>query len=112
MKVVFPKRKVKAMGPGVKAVDVPRLHIGFNEDDIPMWDQLPFQGKGGKLAYAGGAMIVIHEYEDDIHILIIKSHTGKRNRRIGEVRVIDETHTAEVIIETPSSARGSKEKGP
>jgi len=99
MNVLFPKRRVKGMGPGIKSVEVPRLHIGFNEGDIEMWDELPFAGKDGKLAYGGGAVIVVQEHPDSIRILIVKSHTGSRNSEIGEVRVIDGKHTAEVIID-------------
>lgn len=106
MNVLFPKCKVKGMGPGVKSVEVPRLHIGWNEEDIKMWSALPFQSDDGKLAYNGGAVIVIREKPDDIRILIIKSHTGKKNSKIGEVRVIDDTHTTEVIIDNPKKGSG------
>ena len=95
----WPKPKRHGMGPGVMSVEAPRLHIGWNEEDIPMWDAFPFQSNDGELAYNGGAVIVIHEYSDDIRIMIIKSHTGSKNSQIGEVRVIDDTHTTEVIID-------------
>jgi len=100
MNIHFPRCKVKGAGPGVKSVEVPRLHIGWNEEDIPMWGAFPYQGDDGELAYNGGAVIVIHEYPDNIRILIVKSHTGKRNSKIGEVLVIEDTHTTEVIIDT------------
>lgn len=100
MKVLFPKRRVKRGG-GVKSVDVPSLHIGFNEEDSEMWGKLPFQDEDGELAYGGGAVVVIHEDAGNISILIIKSHTGSDSSQIGEVQVIDDTHTTEVIIDDP-----------
>lgn len=99
MNICFPKGRVKRRGPGVKSVEAPRLHIGWNDEDIPMWDAFPYRGGDGKLAYKGGAVIVIHEYPDNIRISIIKSHTGRKNSKIGKVRVIDDTHTTEVIID-------------
>jgi hypothetical protein len=101
MNVFYPKRRSNGAGPGVRSVEVPRLHIGWNEDDIPMWDELPFQGKRGKLAYVGGAVIVIHENPGNIRISIVKSHTGRNNSKIGEVRFIDDSHTTEIVIDNP-----------
>lgn len=103
MNIHYPKVRSRGRGPGVRSIKVPRLHIGWNDADVPMWDEMPFQGKGGKLAYKGGAVVVIEEEADSIRITIIKSHTGKRYTKIGDVRVIDGKHTTEVIIENPLS---------
>jgi hypothetical protein len=101
MNVTFPRSRVKRMGPGVKSVQVPRLHIGWNEDDARMWGDLPFRGEDGGLAYGGGAVIVINESPDVIRISIIKSHTGIDYSDVGEVRVIDGSHATEIIVENP-----------
>jgi hypothetical protein len=112
MNVLFPKRKVKSKGPGVKSVEVPRLHIGWNEEDTPMWGALPFRSDDGELAYNGGAVIVIRECPDNIRISIIKSHTGRKHSKIGEVRVIDDTHATEIIIDNAGTSNSPRITNP
>ncbi len=100
MHIFCRKPKWSSMGTGVKQVETPRLHIGWNKEDIRMWDAFPYQGDDGELAYSGGPVIAIHENSGNIRIFIIKTHAGSKYSQIGEVQVIDGTHTTEVIIDT------------
>lgn len=93
-----PKRRVPKKG--ARELETTRLHIGWSYEDPKMWDKWPFLDANGKLAYSGAPVITIHEDPDNIRITIIKAHAGKRFTRVGEVRVIDDTHTTEVIVDT------------
>jgi hypothetical protein len=101
MNIFYPKRKWHGRGPGVRWAEVPRLHIGWNEDDVEKWKDFPFTDARGKLAYVGGAVLVIQDDPGAIKILVVKSHTGRWNRKIGEVRVVDSEHATEITIDNP-----------
>jgi hypothetical protein len=61
MHIFYRKPKWNGWGQGVKQVETPRLHIGWNKEDIQMWDAFPYRGHDGELAYTGGPVITIHE---------------------------------------------------
>lgn len=100
MHIFCKKPRWSVWGHGVKQVETTRLHIGWNEEDVKMWDAFPYRGSDGELAYHGGPVIAIHENPGNIRISIIKTHAGSKYSQIGEVQVIDDTHTTQVIIDT------------